>query len=59
MCYKVSSEAASNVAILVSFVRVNTFCKAWSTFKAQYKSLIALVISSNSGGFFDIYKGFS
>ena len=59
MGYKVTDEAVSNVAIPIAFVRVNTYCKAQSTFKAQYKTLIALVISANSGGFCDVYEGLS
>lgn len=32
--YKVIDESVSSVAIPIAFVRVNTFCKAQSTFKA-------------------------
>lgn len=59
MGYKVTDEAVSNVAIPIAFVRVNTFCKAQSTFKAPNKTLIALVISANSGSFCDVYEGLS
>lgn len=56
---KVTNGAVSNVAVPIAFVRVNTFCNAQSTFKAQYKTLTALVISANSGSFCDVYEGLS
>lgn len=56
--YKAIDEAVSNI-IPITFVGVNTFCKAQWTFKAQHKTLIALVISANSGSFCDVCEGLS